>query len=304
LLSAPLTPIKPVMPSHVLTLIAGDRGRDGIVETAKAIAASLGAAPDWLAPETACDLFFDGDATEAGRIARNAIDSHGIDFVIQPTAERRKKLLVADMESTIIDNEMLNEMADLIGIGDRVAEVTRRAMNGELDFAASIKARVALFKDRPTRILSDAADRIRFMPGARTLVATMRKHGAQAVLVSGGFYIFSRPVRDTLGFDRDYANELLIDDERIVGAVREPILDSAAKRAHLLECAAEFGVPQGGILAVGDGANDLPMLHEAGLGIAYHAKPHVRAQIGNRIDHADLTALLYLQGYRAADLVG
>jgi phosphoserine phosphatase len=288
----------------VLTLIAGDRGRDGLAETAKAIAAQLHRELDWLAPETACDIFFDGDATEAGRIARDAISGAAIDVVIQPVAERRKRLLVADMESTIIHNEMLNEMADLIGIGDRVAEVTRRAMNGELDFAASLRARVALFKDRPTRLLSDAADRIRFMPGARTLVQTMRKQGARTVLVSGGFYIFSRPVRDTLGFDRDYANDLLIEGERLVGAVREPILDGAAKRAHLLECAAEFGVARTGILAVGDGANDLPMLHEAGLGIAYHAKPHVRAQIGNHIDHADLTALLYLQGYRAADLVG
>jgi phosphoserine phosphatase len=292
------------MSSHVLTLIAGDGARGDIAEAAQAIATDLHALPDWLAPDIAADIFFDSDAPRAERTAHDAIAGHGIDVVIQPAAERRKTLLIADMESTVIDNEMLNEMADLVGIGDRVAEVTRRAMNGELDFAASLRARVALFKDQSTRILSDAADRIRFMPGARTLVATMRKHGARTVLVSGGFYIFSRPVRDTLGFDRDYANELAIEDERILGAVGEPILDSAAKRAHLLECAAEFGVARAGILAVGDGANDLPMLHEAGLGIAYHAKPHVRAQIGNRIDHADLTALLYLQGYRAADLVG
>jgi phosphoserine phosphatase len=292
------------MSSHVLTLIAGDGARGDIAEAAQAIATELHAEPFWLAPDRAADIFFDGDAPRAERTAHDAIAGHGIDFIVQPVADRRKTLLVADMESTVIQNEMLNEMADLIGIGDRVAEVTRRAMNGELDFAASLRARVALFKDQPTRILSDAADRIRFMPGARELVQTMRKHGARTVLVSGGFHIFSRPVRDTLGFDRDYANDLLIEDERLVGAVREPILDSAAKRAHLVECAAAFGVAQAGILAVGDGANDLPMLHAAGLGIAYHAKPRVRAEIGHHIDHADLTALLYLQGYRAADLVG
>lgn len=291
------------MPAYVLTLIVADSARDDIAAVARAIAARLHADTDWLAHKYAADIFFDGDRVEAERIARDVIADAAIDAVIQPAAGRRKSLLVADLESTMIHNEMLVEMADLIGVGDQVADVTRRAMNGELDFAASLRARVALFRDRPTTILSDAADRIRFMPGARTLVQTMRKHGARAVLVSGGFHVFSRPIRDTLGFDRDYANDFLVQGERILGTVGEPILDAAAKRQHLLDSAAAFGVAPGATLAVGDGANDLPMLHEAGLGIAFRAKPNVRAQVAAHIDHADLTALLYLQGYRAEEFV-
>lgn len=288
---------------HILTLIAAETLRDALAGTADTIAAEVHGTVDWLGPDAA-DVGFDGDPAAAARIVEQAIGGNAIDGVIQPAAGRRKALLVADMESTMIRNEMLVEMADLIGIGDQVAEVTRRAMNGEIDFAASLRGRVALFKDRPTTILSDAADRIRFMPGARTLVQTMRKNGARAVLVSGGFHVFSRPVRDTLGFDRDYANDLLLEGERIVGAVREPILDGAAKRAHLIESAAAFGIATTATLAVGDGANDLPMLRAAGLGVAFHAKPNVRAQVAAHIDHADLTALLYLQGYRATDFVG
>jgi phosphoserine phosphatase len=292
-----------VAADHILTLTAAASARDALGTAVRTIAAKRRGGVDWLGP-VAVDIAVEGDPADAVRIADQAIGGAAIDAVIQPAEGRRKRLLVADMESTMIHNEMLVEMADLIGIGDQVAEVTRRAMNGELDFAASLRARVALFKDRPTRILSDAADRMRFMPGARTLVQTMRAHGARTVLVSGGFYVFSSPVRDTLGFDRDYANDLLVEGERILGTVREPILDSAAKRTHLLACATEFGVAPAGILAVGDGANDLPMLHAAGLGVAFHAKPHVRAQIGNHIDHADLTALLYLQGYRTDEFVG
>jgi phosphoserine phosphatase len=291
------------MPSHVLTLIAANPD-PGIADAAKAVTALVGGQPDWLAPDIAADIFFDGDPAQTETKARRALGDATIDLVIQPVANRRKMLLVADMESTMIHNEMLDEMADLIGVRDRVAEITRRGMNGELDFAASLRARVALFKDRPARILSDAAKRVRFMPGAPELVRTMRRHGAHAVLVSGGFHVFSRSVRDALGFDRDYANDLPVAAEHILGTVREPILDGAAKRLLLQECATEFGVARDAVLAVGDGANDLPMIEAAGLGIAFHAKPHVRERAVHRINHADLTALLYLQGYRAADLVG
>jgi phosphoserine phosphatase len=283
------------MSPHVLTLIAAADTRP----IADHLANALGADVDWLSPNLAADIFFDGDPAQAARLARGI--SSTADIVIQPVADRRKMLLVSDMESTLIHNEMLDEMADLIGVRDAIAAVTHRAMNGELDFAASLRERVALFKGQPESLLAEAATRIRFDSGARTLVRTMREHGARTILVSGGFHVFSAPVRDALGCERDYANHLAIESGRIAGTVREPILDSGAKAAVLHRCAAEFGIAAARTLAVGDGANDLAMLGAAGLGIAYHAKPHVRAQIGNHVDHADLTALLYLQGYRDSD---
>ncbi|MGH6979934.1 MAG: phosphoserine phosphatase SerB, partial [Stellaceae bacterium] len=220
---------------------------------------------------------------------------------IQPVSSRRKALLVADMESTVIQNEMLDEMAELIGLRDRIADITFRTMNGEFDFAASLRERAALFKHQPESLLAEAAKRIRLNPGAATLVRTMRKHGAKAILVSGGFHAFSAVVGDALGFDRDIANDLVVESGLIAGTLREPVLDGAGKAAALTKCAAEFGIELSQTLAVGDGANDLPMLEAAGLGIAYHAKPHVQARIAHRIDNADLTALLYVQGYHQSD---
>jgi phosphoserine phosphatase len=282
------------MPHHVLTLIAsGELG-----DVAAEIARQLGGDVSWLAPDHAADIFFDGDPVIAAQLARRL---GGVDAIIQPMADRRKALLVADMESTAIQNEMLDELADLIGLKHRVAEITHRTMNGELDFAASLKARVAMFAGQPEMLLAQASKRIRFTPGAATLVRTMRQHGAHAILVSGGFGAFSNVVRDALGFERDYANELIVDGGTIAGAVREPILDAAGKALLLRRCAGEFGVPIAQTLAVGDGANDLPMLEAAGIGIAYHAKPQVQARIAYRVDHTDLTALLYLQGYRMSE---
>jgi len=281
------------MPRHVLTLIGapGDAATD--------IARRLGGDLAWLAPGHAADIFFDVDPARAQALARRLGGT--VDAIIQPAAGRRKALLVADMEATTIENEMLDEMADLIGLKDRVAAITRRTMNGELDFAASLRARAALFAGQPAMLLARAARRIRFTPGAATLVRTMRQHGAHTVLVSGGFGAFSSEVRHALGFERDYANELLVDGGTIRGTVREPILDAAAKAAVLRRCAEAFGVSMARTLTVGDGANDLPMLEAAGIGVAYHAKPQVRAHIARRVDHADLTALLYIQGYKRSD---
>jgi phosphoserine phosphatase len=293
------------MSQFVLTLIAPADATDASVPIAAALqrAGATVAATEWLAPGSACDIFFDGIAPEAAeRAARNAITG-GFDLVAQPVVGRRKKLLVADLESTIIENEMLDEMADLIGQRDRVAAITARAMNGESDFAAALKERVALFKNQPESLLAEAAARLRVTPGAARLVKTMTAHGAATVLISGGFGVFTRPVRDRLGFSRDYANELLVEHDRLTGAVREPVFDGAGKLAALRRSAAEFGVTLAETLAVGDGANDVAMLQAAGLGIAYRAKPQVREQIRARIDHADLNALLYVQGYRAAEIL-
>jgi phosphoserine phosphatase len=294
--------------SLVLTLIAGETARGEAGAAANTVVAALARAgarpnsPDWLAPDIACDILFeDRDADVAEQATRGALLG-GFDLVIQPVAGRRKRLLVCDMEATAIENEMLDEMAALAGLGDGVAAVTRRAMNGEIDFAAALEARVALFKGRPESLLAEAAARLRDSRGARRLVKTMKAGGARTILVSGGFHVFADAVRDRLGFDAAYANELIVENGVVAGTVRPPIVDGAAKKAILRQTAAELGIDPAETLAVGDGANDLPMLEAAGLGIAYHAKPHLRARIRSRIDHADLTALLYLQGYRAVDL--
>ncbi len=225
----------------------------------------------------------------------------GVDAVALPAAGRRKKLLVADMESTMIHNEMLDELADFLGLREKIAGITARAMNGEIDFAGALTERVGLLKGLPVAKLDEAATRIRYMPGGATLLATMKKHGAHCALVSGGFTYFTAMVRQSLGFDFDAANILKHDGKTLTGTVEPPILGKEAKLAALRRLAAEQGVTPAEAVTVGDGANDLPMLQAAGLGVAFHAKPTVAAQVHARIDHGDLTALLYLQGYRRTD---
>ena len=254
--------------------------------------ASVGT-PDWLAPGIACDIPFDGEPMKMGMT--------GLDAVTVPAAGRRKKLLVADMESTMIENEMLDELADFLGLRERIAAITARAMNGELDFAAALTERVGLLKGLPVSKLDEAAKRIRYTPGGATLVATMKKHGATCALVSGGFTYFTGLVKQALGFDLDAANLLKHDGKTLAGTVGLPILGKEAKLATLDRLCLERGLPVGEALSVGDGANDLPMLKAAGLGVAFHAKPAVAAEVPARIDHGDLTALLYLQGYRQSD---
>ena len=251
--------------------------------------------PDWLAPGTACEIPFDGPA--------KAMVLPGVDAVVLPSANRRKRLLVADMESTMIENEMLDELADFLGLREKIAGITARAMNGELDFAAALNERVALLQGLPVSKLDEAAKRIRYTPGGATLVATMKKHGATCALVSGGFTYFTAMVRKALGFDLDSANTLKYDGRTLAGAVELPILGKEAKLAMLDKLCADRGLQVGEALTVGDGANDLPMLKAAGLGVAFHAKPVVAAAVSARIDHGDLTALLYLQGYRRSDFV-
>ena len=298
------------MSLNVLTLIAAPAAAapaaaavESVVEALRRLGAAV-SARRWLAPEIACDIpFEDLDPDQADAAARVALQAlgEGFDLVAQPESGRRKRLLLADMESTIIENEMLDELADLVGLKPRIAEITRRAMNDEIDFATALRERVALLKGLPESALAEAGARIRIMPGARELVATMRADGAYAVLVSGGFRVYTGRIRGELGFDLDIANEMVIENGRIAGLLREPILGRDAKLEALKRLAAERRLPLAATLAVGDGAHDSEMVAAAGLGIAFHAKPALRQRARSRIDHADLTALLYVQGYRAEE---
>jgi len=286
-----------------LTLIAGaaDFGLSGLAASVAA-ALAIEAEPVWLAPDEACDFIFDAsDPAVIASAARSVVRSTPVDILVQPVAGRRKRLLVADLESTVIENEMLDELALILGVGPQVAEITRRAMNGEIDFVAALEARVALLGGIEPRILETAAAQIRLTPGARTLVATMRRDGATTALVTGGFTVFADRVGAELGFDRIVANRLEVAGGRVTGKVLPPIVTGETKRETLLTIAVERGIPLAQTIAVGDGANDVPMLTAAGIGIAFRAKPAVAAAARWRLDHADLTGLLYAQGYRKAE---
>jgi phosphoserine phosphatase len=295
--------------NHVLTLIAdpaaADLG-DSLVADARAALNALGARtgnPDWLAPGVACDIPFDDlDCDQAAAAVNTALPDAAVDRIAQPQEGRRKRLLIADMESTIIRQEMLDELADLVGLKERIAAITWRAMNGEIDFKEALRERVALLKGLPATALEQVCDRIELMPGANALVATMKASGARCVLVSGGFKFYTDRIRALVGFDEDQANDLEVADGLLTGRPVEPILDKDAKLAALIRISAQPQIPVCDTIAVGDGANDLPMLQAAGLGVAFHAKPAVAAQARARVDRSDLTALLYAQGFRAQDI--
>ncbi|MES2444514.1 MAG: phosphoserine phosphatase SerB [Pseudomonadota bacterium] len=286
----------------IATLIA-ERLEAGDLSAAGDRLAAAGCAPGgwrWLDEGRAADLDF-GHAPD---LARGALEGAfaATDVIVQPVAGRAKKLLVADMDSTMITVECIDELADYAGIKPRIAEVTERAMRGELDFAEALDARVALLAGLAESAIDRClAERVRLMPGAEALVKTMRARGSLTVLVSGGFTRFAEPVGAMLGFERVIANRLLIADAALTGKVARPIVDSTTKETTLLEAMAERGLQAGETLAVGDGANDLAMIRRAGLGVAYHAKPIVAAAAGARVDHGDLTALLYAQGIARAE---
>jgi phosphoserine phosphatase len=287
---------------YSLTLVAP---RGAATLTAAAIArvrhAVNGDVPDILAPGEAADIALPGPPDMA--VVRAALDGAAIDAIATPGEGRRKALLVADMDSTIVTGETLDELADFAGLKPRIAEITARAMNGELDFKAALRERVGMLKGLPVTALEQTWQRICLTPGARELVATMRAHGAYTVLVSGGFSFFTSRVAALCGFDQHRSNVLLDDGAALTGRVAEPILDRDTKLATLRDCAAKRGLPLSATIAVGDGANDLDMLRAAGLGVAFRAKPIVAAEARARVDHTDLRALLFVQGYRASDVV-
>jgi phosphoserine phosphatase len=258
----------------------------------------------WLADGVACDIALkDGTGKEEARalIAEN-IGEAPIDIIVQEAESRRKKLLLADMDSTMIGQECIDELAAEVGLKEKVAAITARAMNGEVEFEPALRERVALLEGLPVSTIEKViAERITLAPGARTLVATMKRHGAYTTLVSGGFTVFTAEIAAMLGFDENRANRLIDRDGHLVGTVAEPILGREAKLDALISICARLGIGEADALAVGDGANDLAMIERAGTGVAIHAKPSVAARAPFRIDNSDLTALLYMQGYRKTD---
>ena len=259
-------------------------------------------ASSWLDDGIACDLRFDGDAIAVRAALEGAFA--GVDVVVQDEAARRRRLLVADMDSTMITIECIDELADYAGIKPQIAEITERAMRGELDFEGALDARVALLKGLDASVIDRChAERVVIMAGARELVRTMRANGADCYLVSGGFTVFADRVAEEIGFTRALSNTLELADGKLSGTVARPIVGAATKRETLLAEAAAHGLSASQCLAVGDGANDIPMIQAAGLGVAYHAKPKTAAAAAARIDHGDLTALLYAQGYAKREWV-
>jgi phosphoserine phosphatase len=262
----------------------------------------LGAAA-WLREGYAFDIPLAGNPHAALAEAGARGSAMAVDINVVPIANRRKKLLIADMDSTIINCEVVDELADFAHLKREVAAITHRAVNGEIEFAAAVRERVALLKGLPLdRLARVYAERIRLNPGARALVATMRAHGAYTMLVSGGFTYFTARVAEDAGFDFHAGNTLIDDGRALTGVVGEPVLGGEAKLEALTKATSERAIDLAGTLAVGDGANDLDMICAAGLGVAYHAKPIVAAAAPASIAHGDLTALLYLQGYRDEEI--
>lgn len=269
----------------------------------EAIQHETGGEINWLHQRVACEII-SPTAADPLAMARDLLAGRPVDAALVPLANRKKQVLVADMDSTMIEQECIDEIADACGIKAEVAAITERAMNGELDFAQALRTRVALVKGVERRMLDEIRrERISLTPGGRVLVQTMKAYGAVTALVSGGFTFFADYYARRIGFDEAIANVLEFEGEQLAGTVADPIVDKSTKLARLNSLAAERGVALSQTMAVGDGANDLDMIKAAGMGVALHAKPVVAAEAGIRIDHGDLTALLYLQGFAEEDFV-
>jgi phosphoserine phosphatase len=283
-----------------ITLVSPDPA--ALAQAAAVVRAAVAITSDIPLGEGALDLLADSPPVETHQAVKATVGDLPVDFAVQPVENRRKRLLIADMDSTIINVECLDELADFAGVKDKVSEITERAMRGELAFEGALRERVGMLKGLSVDALQACYDdRVKLNPGARTLVRTMAAHGARCALVSGGFTFFTSRVADAAGFHLNRANTLIEAGGLLTGTVGDPILGKEAKLAALREETAALGLIPADALAVGDGANDLAMIEAAGLGVAYRAKPIVAAQAHAKVDHADLTALLYFQGYTAAE---
>jgi phosphoserine phosphatase len=285
----------------IATLIAAGRLGDRLIDRVLGLLRELD--PDacfrhWIDEGDAADLRFKGEA----KAARWALDSLEVDIVVQPDEPRWKRLLVADMDSTIIGQECIDELADYAGLKDKVARITERAMQGELDFPAALRERVRLLAGLDQRELRRCLDeRVHLTAGAETLVQTMRAGGASCMLISGGFLSFAEPVARAVGFDRVKANRLVFAGGKLSGEVGDPIIDSIAKRDSLIEVREQLGLRRDDVMAIGDGANDKLMIEEAGLGVAFRAKPALVEVADAELKHHGLDALLWVQGVRRKD---
>jgi phosphoserine phosphatase len=283
----------------VLCLIANPIDSELDPALAAAVLKETGGELNWLDHSIACEII-EPKSTDALTmdLARSVIGTRRVDAALVPTENRRKPVLVADMDSTMINEECIDELAAALGIKEQVADITDRAMRGELDFGQALDTRVALLKGLERKVIEEVRrEQITLAPGGRALIQTMKAYGAYTALVSGGFTFFADYFAKRIGFDEAVANVLEFDGDRLTGTVAKPIVDKNTKRERLAALAAERNLPLSQTIAVGDGANDLDMIRIAGFGVALHAKPAVAAEAGIRIDHSDLTALLYLQGY-------
>lgn len=306
MLSATQSAITP----YVVTLVANSATPAVSEAVVREASQALPGAPSprWLDPDIAADLVFTPENTDSSRViadrVREAIGNAPVDVIVQPLLGRRKRLFLADMDSTIIGQECIDELADFVGLKEKVSGITERAMRGELEFEPALRERVALLKGLPVAMIDRIiAERITLTPGAMTLVQTLRAKGVYTCLVSGGFTLFTQRIALLTGFHEHRANRLIITDDHLQGTVEEPILGREAKRATLHQLRDEQGLAPHETLAVGDGANDLAMLGEAGLGVAFRAKPAVAEAAHAKIENADLTALLYAQGFKREDFV-